>query len=283
MTATEPELTVVARSVVDLLGTDRGADVCTLVAGLWATREAEVWRALDQDRDRLLHAGGRLAEKMRTSLCANWERELATLAPEPVRALVPRLRELAAVAVRQEADRSGEQNGRLGEVLFSAADLSTRVAQLGAQITEDYRGEQVTLVGVMKSAVTFTADLARAIDLPLVVDWVSVSSYGKGISSAGEITFRKDVDEPVAGRHVIVVDDVLATGVTLAWLFDHLGARSPASITGCALLRVPGYQTEDVDVRYVGFDAKADWFAGYGIDYLERYRNLPDLHAVHLT
>lgn len=281
-----------AETIVGLLGTNRGMDICALTAALWKPlgeeEEGQIQAALERDRDRLLHSNGSLFERLQSSLCDNWSAGLSKLcrttgSSDPVTTLIEQALKLMNSAEAINTTKGWTPVGNLGSVLFSADDLETRVRQLGKRISDDYQGLELTLVGVMKSAVTFTVDLARAIDIPLAIDWISVSSYGMGVTSAGEIKFRKDLDNPIAGRHVLVVDDVLATGVTLSWLFDHLHQRAPASVAACTLIRVPGYQTEDVDVRYIGFDAKADWFAGYGIDYLEKYRNLADLHAVDLS
>ncbi|MEU0118102.1 hypoxanthine phosphoribosyltransferase [Streptomyces bobili] len=169
----------------------------------------------------------------------------------------------------------------LGRVLFTSRRIARRVQQLGAEITRDHQGRDLVLVGVLKGAAAFTVDLARAVDLPVVMDWAAVSTYGRG-SAPGTPRLLKDVDEDLAGRDVLVVEDILDTGTTLSWLMDRLRERSPASVNCCVLLRKPHALVEPVRPRYVGFDLTQHWVAGYGIDYAERHRNLGDIHEVLL-
>ncbi|MET9504243.1 hypoxanthine phosphoribosyltransferase [Streptomyces sp. NPDC006622] len=169
----------------------------------------------------------------------------------------------------------------LGRVLLTDRQIADRVRQLGAEITRDYQGRDLVIVGVLKGAAAFTVDLARAVDLPVAMDWVAVSTYGRG-STPGTPRLLKDVGEDLAGRDVLVVEDILDTGTTLSWLMARLRERSPASVNCCVLLRKPHALTEPVEPRYAGFDIAEHWVAGYGIDYAERHRNLGGIHEVLL-
>ncbi|MER5968489.1 hypoxanthine phosphoribosyltransferase [Streptomyces sp. NPDC002055] len=169
----------------------------------------------------------------------------------------------------------------LARVLFPRERIAERVRQLGAEITRDYRDRPPVVVGVLKGAAAFTVDLGRAIDLPITMDWVAVSTYGRG-STAGEPRLLKDIDEDLTGRDVLFVEDILDTGTTLAWLMARCRERAPASVHCCVLLRKPHAVTKPVVPRYVGFDISQHWVAGYGIDYAERHRNLRDIHEVRL-
>lgn len=175
-----------------------------------------------------------------------------------------------------------ERGGEVGAVLVTEAVIGRRVAELGASVTEDYAGKDLVLVGVLSGGAVFTADLARSVNLPLELDWIAVSSYGDGSSSSGRVRLVKDVEADLAGRHVLVVDDILDTGVTLAWLLEHFRARRPASLHACVLLRKPEAVLEPVRPRYVGLDIEPVFVAGYGIDYAGRYRNLRSVHKVLL-
>lgn len=169
----------------------------------------------------------------------------------------------------------------LSRVMFTRDQIGERVAQLGAEITRDYQGREVVVIGVLKGAAAFTVDLARSIELPVVMDWAAVSTYGKG-STPGAPRMLKDVGEELTGRDVLVVEDILDTGTTLSWLLDRFRAQSPASLECCVLLRKPHAVAKPVEPRYVGFDISEHWVAGYGIDYAERHRNLTDIHEVSL-
>ncbi|OKK04746.1 hypothetical protein AMK26_15715 [Streptomyces sp. CB03234] len=171
--------------------------------------------------------------------------------------------------------------GELARVLFTREQIRDRVRGLGAEITRDYRGRDLVVIGVLKGAAAFTVDLARAIDLPLAMDWAAVSTYGRG-STAGEPRLLKDVGEDLTGRDVLVVEDILDTGTTLAWLLARFREQSPASLHCCVLLRKPHAVAKPVEPRYVGFDITEHWVAGYGIDYAERHRNIEDIHEVRL-
>jgi len=163
----------------------------------------------------------------------------------------------------------------LKEVLIPEDRLQARVAELAAEIDADYAGQRLLLVGVLKGAVMIMADLARAMRLPVEMDWMAVSSYGSGTRSSGVVRILKDLDTDISGRHVLVVEDIVDSGLTLSWLVGNLRSRLPASLRLCVLLRKPGAARMDVDVAYTGFDIANEFVVGYGLDYSERYRNLP--------
>jgi hypoxanthine phosphoribosyltransferase len=160
------------------------------------------------------------------------------------------------------------------DVLITPEQLSARIAELGAAITRDYEGGNPLLVGVLKGSVFFMADLARAIDLPLELDFMAVSSYGNATESSGVVRMLKDLDAPIAGRDVIIVEDIIDSGRTLSYLVELLQQRGPNSIEICALLTKPERAEVDIDCRYVGFEIPNRFVVGYGLDYAERYRNL---------
>src|SRR5688500_7708031 len=163
----------------------------------------------------------------------------------------------------------------LGEVVVSEADLRRRIAELGAEITVDYADRPPLLVGVLKGAFVFMSDIARAIDLPLEVDFMAVSSYGSATKTSGVVRIVKDLDLDLTGRHVIVVEDIIDSGLTLNYLRRNLMARGPASLEVCALLVREGRQVDDLGLRYTGFIIPPAFVVGYGLDIAERYRNLP--------
>jgi hypoxanthine phosphoribosyltransferase len=163
---------------------------------------------------------------------------------------------------------------RLKEVLIPAGRVRERIAELAAQIDTDYAGRELLLVGVLKGAVMVMADLARAMRLPVQMDWMAISSYGSGTRSSGVVRILKDLDTDICGRHVLVVEDIVDSGLTLSWLMGNLRSREPASLKVCALLRKPGALRMDVEVAYTGFDIGNEFVIGYGLDYAERYRNL---------
>jgi hypoxanthine phosphoribosyltransferase len=160
-------------------------------------------------------------------------------------------------------------------VLITAEQLQRRIAEMAAAIDADYADRELLLVGVLKGAVMVMADLARAVRLPVTMDWMAVSSYGSGTKSSGVVRILKDLDTDITGCHVLVVEDIIDSGLTLSWLIRNLASRGPASLRVCALLRKPGAAQVDVDVAYTGFDIGDSFVIGYGLDYSERYRNLP--------
>jgi hypoxanthine phosphoribosyltransferase len=161
------------------------------------------------------------------------------------------------------------------EVLIDEAALQNRIAELGASITVDYRGRDLLLVGVLKGAIFFMADLMRQIDVPCEVDFMAISSYGAGVDSSGVVRILKDLDISIEGRNVLVVEDIIDSGLTLSYLLRNLEAREPASLETCALLTKPERRENDVLCRYVGFEIPNRFVIGYGLDFAERYRNLP--------
>jgi hypoxanthine phosphoribosyltransferase len=163
----------------------------------------------------------------------------------------------------------------LSGILLSEKEIQAKVVEMAAAIDADYAGKELLLVGVLKGAVMVMADLARAVHLPITVDFMAVSSYGSGGSSSGVVRILKDLDHGIDGKHVLVVEDIVDSGLTLSWLVANLRSRGPASVEVCALMRKPDAIKQDVDVRYLGFDIPRDFVVGYGLDYAEKYRNLP--------
>jgi hypoxanthine phosphoribosyltransferase len=161
------------------------------------------------------------------------------------------------------------------QVLITEQEISDKIAQLAKSIDEDYRGKELLLVGVLKGAVMVMADLARALETPVSMEFMAVSSYGNSTSSSGVVRILKDLDREIADKHVLVVEDIIDSGLTLNWLLRNMRSRGPASVEVCALLRKPDAAKVEVPVRYVGFDIPAEFVVGYGLDYLERYRDLP--------
>jgi hypoxanthine phosphoribosyltransferase len=172
-----------------------------------------------------------------------------------------------------------EDDPNLGEVVVAAADLQRRIAELGRQITEDYAGRPPLLVGVLKGAFVFMSDIARAIGLPVEFDFMAISSYGSATKTSGVVRIVKDLELDLTGRHVIVIEDIIDSGLTLSYLRRNLMARNPASLEICALLLREGQQTADLDLKYVGFTIPPAFVIGYGLDVGERYRNLPDVRV----
>jgi hypoxanthine phosphoribosyltransferase len=163
----------------------------------------------------------------------------------------------------------------LEKVLIPADELQAKIASLAAQISGDYAGRDLLLVGVLKGAVMVMADLARALDIPVEMDWMAVSSYGSGTRSSGVVRTILDLKADITDRDVLLVEDIVDSGLTLAWLISNLRSRNPASLEVCALLRKPEAARIDVDVKYVGFNIPNEFVIGYGLDYAEKYRNLP--------
>ncbi|MCG2800083.1 MAG: hypoxanthine phosphoribosyltransferase [Cellulomonas sp.] len=163
----------------------------------------------------------------------------------------------------------------LAGVLLSEAQLHARLDELAAAIDADYAGKDLLLVGVLKGAVMVMADLARRLHAPVQMDWMAVSSYGSGTKSSGVVRILKDLDADLSGRHVLIVEDIIDSGLTLSWLVANLRSRGPATVEIATMLRKPDAAKVEVDVRYVGFDIPNEFVVGYGLDYAEKYRNLP--------
>ena len=166
----------------------------------------------------------------------------------------------------------------IGSVVVSEDELQARIRELGKQLTADYEGRPPLLVGVLKGAFVFMSDLSRAIDLPVEFDFMAVSSYGSATRSSGVVRILKDLDLDLTDRHVVIVEDIVDSGLTLAYLRRNLAARGPRTLEVCALLVKEGLQKTDLDLRYVGFRIPPAFVIGYGLDVDERYRNLPAVH-----
>ncbi|MBH0116555.1 hypoxanthine phosphoribosyltransferase [Salinibacterium sp. NG253] len=164
--------------------------------------------------------------------------------------------------------------GDLSEVLLTQEEIHEKIAVMARQIEADYAGEKLLLVGVLRGAVMVMADLARELALPIEMDWMAVSSYGAGTQSSGVVRILKDLDSDLEGRKVLIVEDIIDSGLTLSWLLGNLRSRGAASVEICTLLRKPDAAKVEVDVKYVGFDIPNAFVVGYGLDYAEKYRNL---------
>jgi hypoxanthine phosphoribosyltransferase len=163
----------------------------------------------------------------------------------------------------------------LAGVLLTEEQIGARLDEMAAQIDADYAGRHVLVVGVLKGAVMVMADLVRRMHTPLQMDWMAVSSYGSGTKSSGVVRILKDLDTDLTGRHVIIVEDIIDSGLTLSWLVSNLRSRGPESVEIATMLRKPAAAKVKVDVRYVGFDIPNEFVVGYGLDFAERFRNLP--------
>ncbi len=165
----------------------------------------------------------------------------------------------------------------VAEVLITGEQIEEKVCELGERITQDYTGERLLLVGVLRGAVVVMGDLMRCIDLPCEIDFMDISSYGSGTSSSGVVRILKDLEEDITGRHVLIVEDIIDTGLTLSYLRRSLLTRGPASLEICALVTKPSRRRVELDVKYLGFEVPDEFVVGYGLDYAGAYRNLPDI------
>ncbi len=165
-------------------------------------------------------------------------------------------------------------SSELAHVLLTEHQIHDRLSEIAAEIDRDYAGKDLLLVGVLKGAVMVMADLARALSRSADMDWMAVSSYGSGTTSSGVVRILKDLDADIDDRHVLIVEDILDSGLTLSWLIKNLGSRNPASVEVFTLMRKPDAQKVNVNPRYIGFDIPNEFVVGYGLDYAERYRNL---------
>jgi hypoxanthine phosphoribosyltransferase len=173
-----------------------------------------------------------------------------------------------------------ERDPAIGEILVQPDELARRVKQLGEQVSADYAGHDLVLVCVLKGAVFFLSDLMRHIDGPCEVDFMAVASYGSSTDSSGVVRILKDLDATIEGRHVLIVEDIVDSGLTLSYLLRNLEARAPKSLEVCALLTKPERRKVDTRIRYVGFEIPNRFAIGYGLDHAERYRNLPYVAAL---
>ncbi len=172
---------------------------------------------------------------------------------------------------------SADIEGDLVNILFTEADIRARLGEMARQIEVDYEGQDLLIVGVLRGAVMVMADLGREFKRHIEMDWMAVSSYGSGTKSSGVVRILKDLDTDISGRHVLIVDEIIDTGLTLSWLTSNLASRNPASVEICTLLRKPDALRMDVEVRYVGWDIPNEFVVGYGLDFNEKYRNLRDI------
>ena len=170
----------------------------------------------------------------------------------------------------------------IGEILVQADDLQHRIRAMAEDIARDYQGQDLLLIGVLKGAVFFLSDLMRQIEIPCEVDFMAVASYGSSTDSSGVVRILKDLDAPLEGRDVLIVEDIVDSGLTLQYLLRTLEARKPASLEVCALLTKPERRKIDLPARYIGFEIPDRFAIGYGLDYAERYRNLPYVAALEL-
>lgn len=172
--------------------------------------------------------------------------------------------------------------GTIGRVLVSEEELQTRITEIAARVSADYAGRELLVIGVLKGAIFFIADLVRRITVPCELDFMAVSSYGSATHSSGVVRILKDLDIPIAGRHVLLVEDVIDSGLTLSYLLKNLASRNPASLEICSLLTKPGHKRLKMPTRYIGFDLPDVFVIGYGLDHAERYRELPYIAELEL-
>ena len=168
-----------------------------------------------------------------------------------------------------------DMTDELAQILITEEEIAARLDEMAAQIDADYEGEELLLIGVLKGAVYVMADLSRRLHHGTQMDWMAVSSYGSGTKSSGVVRILKDLDTDLTGRHVLIVEDIIDSGLTLSWLAGNLSSRGAASVEIATLLRKPEAAKVEVDVKYVGFDIPPEFVVGYGLDYAERYRNIP--------
>ena len=167
------------------------------------------------------------------------------------------------------------------DVLIPHAQIQARVAELGAQISADYSGKDLTVIGILKGSVLFMADLIRAISMPLAIDFMALTSYGASTTSSGNVRILKDLDSSITGRHLLIVEDIIDSGLTMQYLLNNLASRGAASLRVCTLLDKPERRLTDVRADYTGFAVPNEFVVGYGLDYNQMYRNLPDIGVLH--
>lgn len=167
------------------------------------------------------------------------------------------------------------------DVLIPHEQIQARVAELGAQISADYSGKDLTVIGILKGSVLFMADLIRAISMPLAIDFMAVTSYGASTTSSGNVRILKDLDSSVTGRHLLIVEDIIDSGLTMRYLLGNLASRGAASLRVCTLLDKPERRLTDIRADYTGFAVPNEFVVGYGLDYNQMYRNLPDIGVLH--
>lgn len=165
----------------------------------------------------------------------------------------------------------------VAEILIPSEKIQAKIREIGAQITEEYRGLDLLMVGILRGGIVALADLMRQVDLPVEIDFMDISSYGTGASSSGVVRILKDLEEDITDRHVLIVEDIIDSGLTLSYIQRSLRARGPASLEICALLTKPSRRKVDLSVKYLGFEIPDEFVVGYGLDYAGSYRNLPDI------
>ena len=173
------------------------------------------------------------------------------------------------------------EDGAVGEILVAEDDLQRRIGELGAEISRDYQGRDLVMIGVLRGAVLFLADLMRSLTVPCEIDFMAVSSYGSSTDSSGVVRILKDLDSSIEGRDVLLVEDIVDSGLTLLYLMRNLGARDPSSLEVCALLTKPERRRVELPIKYVGFEIPNRFAIGYGLDHAQRYRNLPYVAALN--
>jgi hypoxanthine phosphoribosyltransferase len=178
--------------------------------------------------------------------------------------------------------RRVDNNEAIGRVIVPTDELHRRIRELGAEISRDYQDKDVLLLGILKGAVFFLSDLMRSLEIHAELDFMAIASYGSSTKSSGVVRILKDLDRPIEGRHVVIVEDIVDSGLTLRYLLGNLRGRNPRSLEVCALLSKQGMQEVDVPVRYVGFEIPNEFVIGYGLDYDERYRSLPYVATLEL-
>lgn len=176
--------------------------------------------------------------------------------------------------------RKKNKDIELGEVLITQEQIEKRAAEIGAQITEDYKGEEIYVIGILKGAVMWMSDVLKHIDLPARIDFMAVSSYGASTKSSGVVKINKDLDDSVEGRHVIIMEDIVDSGITLNYLKEYLNGMKPKSLKICTLLDKPEGRKKDINVDYIGFEVGHVFIVGFGLDFDQRYRNLPYITSV---
>lgn len=171
--------------------------------------------------------------------------------------------------------------GDIETVLVTKEDIQHRVEELGKQISDDYQGKDILLVGILRGAFVFLADLMRAMRIPIVTDFIAISSYGSASTTSGVVRILKDLDDDIEGKHILIVEDILDTGLTLNYLLKNLSSRKPASLEVCSFIIKRGKQQVPIIVKYAGFTVPDKFVVGYGLDYAQKYRNLPYIGTLH--
>ena len=179
-------------------------------------------------------------------------------------------------------DRELTKSNILGKILFPSSEIKKRVFELGKQITDDYKGKDVLLISILRGGIIFLSDLIKDIDIPLSIDFMSISTYGINEDTSGVVRITKDLDESIEGKDVIIVEDIIDTGLTISYLLRNLKSRYPNSISVCTLLNRDVRRIADIDIKYVGFRIGEKYIVGYGLDYKQKYRNLESIYELNI-